>query len=102
MSERDRVAAQADGRSRLRAGPSSRRRPSALVRISQAAWTRRRPIGLGVGLLLMFASIGLASPLAFISGMLVVGLSAPRPLPSTPETAEVRTWQWLHRRQTRC
>lgn len=83
------------------ADPSGRRRTSALVLIPQAAWTRRRPVLLGVGLLLLFASIGLASPMVFIFGMLVVGLSAPPAIPSSPEAAVIRTWQWLYRRQTR-
>lgn len=80
------------------AGPPGRSETPALVRVAQAAWNRHRLVFLGVGLLLMAAGVTLPSTVAFIAGILVVGLSAPQALPSTPEAAMVRTWLWLHRR----
>jgi hypothetical protein len=49
------------------------------------------------GLLLLGAGLMLASPVAFVAGVLVVGASAPQGLPSSPEAATVRAWQRLHR-----
>jgi hypothetical protein len=60
---------------------------------------RRRPILLATGLLLMVISVTLpnsvAFTVAFVSGMLVLGLSAPDALPWTPTTAMVGAWEWL-------
>jgi hypothetical protein len=60
---------------------------------------RRRPIFLVTGLLLMVISVLLHSDVAFtvafVSGMLVLGLGAPDPMPWTPTTAMVGAWEWL-------
>jgi hypothetical protein len=60
---------------------------------------RRRPIFLVAGLLLMVISVMLHSDVAFtvafVSGMLVLGLAAPNPVPWTPTTAMVGAWEWL-------
>lgn len=62
---------------------------------------RRRPMLLVTGLLLMVISVMLhndvAFTVAFVSGMLVLGLSAPNPVPWTPTTAMVGAWEWLRK-----
>ncbi len=69
---------------------------AALVRMMRA---RGRLIFLVTGALLMVISVmlpsGVAFTVAFVSGMLVVGLSAPSPMPWTPTTAMVGAWEWL-------
>jgi hypothetical protein len=79
--------------------PSDRRGAAALALIAQVAWTRRRLMLLVAGMLLLVAGAALPSPVAFISGLLVVGSLAPQALASSPEAATVRTWQWLNRDQ---
>jgi hypothetical protein len=86
---------QAHRRNPKRPAPDHRQ-ARALAVIAQAAWARRQLISLLAGLLLLGAGLMLASPLAFIAGVVVVGVSAPQVLPSSPEAATVRTWQWLH------
>lgn len=76
---------------------SEHRQARAFAVIAQAAWARRQLIAILAGLLLLGAGLMLASPLAFVAGVLVVGASAPQGLPSSPEAATVRTWQRLHR-----
>jgi hypothetical protein len=63
--------------------------------------TRRRSVFLVTGaLLIVLGVLGvLPSAVAFVPGMLILGLSAPAAFPSTPTTAMVRTWEWLHRNQ---
>jgi len=79
---------------------SFNRRPAPqLILIARLIWPWRRLICLIAGLLLLFGGMALPSVVAFISGLLVVGLSAPRVLPGTQESAMVRTWQWLDRHQ---
>lgn len=81
------------------ASPPNRRPAPQLTLIAQLVWPRRRLIFLIAGLLLLVGGMLLASVVAFISGLLVVGLSAPRELPDSPESAMVRMWQWLDRGQ---
>lgn len=90
------VAVQARRRNPKRSA-SDHRQARAFAVIAQAAWTRRQLISLLAGLLLLGAGLMLASPLAVVAGVVVVGVSAPEGLPSSPEAATVRTWQWLHR-----
>jgi hypothetical protein len=70
-----------------------------LILIARLIWPRRRLLCLIAGLLLLVGGMLLASVVAFISGLLVVGLSAPTALLGTQESAMVRTWQWLDRHQ---
>lgn len=79
--------------------PPGHRKTPAFALVTQAVWTRRRLLSLVVGLLVLVSGMMLPSTVAFISGILVVGLSAPQAAPHTPQTAMVRTWQWLYRRQ---
>jgi hypothetical protein len=71
-----------------------------IVRVVQ---TRRRPIFFVAGALLMVISVvlpsGVAFTVAFVSGLLVLGLSAPSPVPWTPTSAMVGAWEWLHKDQ---
>jgi hypothetical protein len=76
---------------------SDHRQTRALAVIAQAAWAQRRLISILAGLLLLGAGLVLASPVAFIAGVLVVGASAPRGLASSSEAATVRMWQRQHR-----
>ena len=78
--------------------PSPRPAPQPLL-IARLIWPRRRLICLMAGLLLLFGGMALPSVVAFVCGLLVVGVSAPRALPGTPESAMVRSWQWLDRHQ---
>jgi membrane-bound ClpP family serine protease len=63
--------------------------------------TRRRLIVFMTGALLMVISVmlpsGAAFTVAFVSGLLVLGLSAPNALPWTDTTAMVGAWEWLHK-----
>jgi len=78
---------------------SDRRRVPELILIALTVRTRR-VILLVTGMLLLLAGMALPSAVAFISGMLVLGSFAPQALPFTPETATVRMWQRLQRRQS--
>lgn len=65
-------------------------------RFSRAVRARRRPIFLAIGGLLLVGGMLLPSTIAFVSGMLVLGLSAPdaraRVGLLSPTTAMVRGW----------
>ena len=62
-------------------------------RIVRLVRTRRRPLLLTIGALLIVLSMALPSSIAFIAGFLVIGLGAPDALPCTPTTALVRLWE---------
>jgi hypothetical protein len=79
------------------ASPSNRRPAPQLILIARLIWPRRRLIFLIAGMLLLVGGMLLPSVVVFISGLLVLGLSAPRAMPGTPESAMVRTWQWQDR-----
>jgi hypothetical protein len=76
---------------------SDLRHARAFAVVAREAWARRQLICLLAGLLLLGAGLLLASPVAFVAGVVVVGASAPQGLASSPEAAAVRTWQRLHR-----
>jgi hypothetical protein len=80
------------------AGPAD---PYGAPRFTHIAWavrTRWRPIFLITGALLMVTSLMLLhSTAAFIAGLLLVAASAPAAGPQSPDTAMVRTWEWLHK-----
>jgi hypothetical protein len=82
------------------AGPAD---PFGAPRLTHIAWAIRarwQLIFLISGLLLMGTGmVALHSTVAFIAGVLLVGVSAPVAGPHSPTTAMVRTWQWLNRRQ---
>lgn len=69
--------------------PSAQRFP----RIARTWRTRKRPLLLVVGTLLIVMSMALPSSIAFAAGLLVLGLCAPDALPWTPTTAMVHTWE---------
>ena len=79
--------------------PPDHRTTPAFALITQAVWIRRRPLSLAVGVLVMVLGVMLPSTVAFISGLLVLGLVAPQTLPCTPETAMVRMWRRRNRHQ---
>jgi hypothetical protein len=60
-----------------------------LARTVRARW---RPLFLVTGALLMVVGVVLPGTMAFVPGMLVLGLSAPDAQPLTPTTAMVRGW----------
>jgi hypothetical protein len=64
----------------------------AIMRFARTARTRWRPIFRVLGGLLLVLGVvfGVMMPVAFVSGMLILGLSAPSALPWTAETAVVR------------
>ena len=62
-------------------------------RIVRLVRTRRRPLLLAVGALLIVMSMALPSSVAFVAGLLVLGVAAPDALPWTPITAMVHTWE---------
>lgn len=62
-------------------------------RIVRLVRTRSRPLLLAVGALLIIMSMVLPSSIAFVAGMLVIGLAAPDALPWTPTTAMVHLWE---------
>lgn len=55
--------------------------------------TRRRPLLLAVGALLLVMGMALPSSIAFVAGMLVLGAAAPDALPWTHTTAMVHAWE---------
>jgi hypothetical protein len=81
------------------AAPSDRRRPRAVALIAHAAWARRQFASLMAGLLLLGGGLMLPNPMVLVSGLVIVGLSAPRAAPSSPQGAMVQTWRSLHRRR---
>ena len=62
-------------------------------RIVRLVRTRSRPLLLAVGALLIIMSMVLPSSIAFVAGMLVIGLAAPDALPWTSTTAMVHLWE---------
>jgi hypothetical protein len=63
-----------------------------IMRFARTARTRWRPIFRVLGMLLLVFSVvsGVMMPVAFVSGMLFLGLSAPGAISCTAETAMVR------------
>ena len=74
------------------AGPAD---PFGAPQFSHMAWAVRarwRPIVLATGALLMVLGLMLPSTIAFVAGMLVLGLSAPDVRPYSHTAAMVRAW----------
>ena len=74
------------------AGPAD---PFGAPRFTHMAWAVRarwRPVSLIAGALLMFLGLMLPSTIAFIAGMLVLGLSAQDARSHTHTAAMVRAW----------
>jgi hypothetical protein len=61
-------------------------------RLARTVRTRWRPIFLVTGALLMVVGVVLPGTMAFVPGIVVLGLSAPDAPPLTPTTAMVRGW----------
>jgi hypothetical protein len=79
------------------AGPAD---PFGAPRFTRMAWAVRarwRPIFLATGVLLMVLGLMLPSAVAFVAGILVVGLSAPDTGPHSLATAMVRAWTPPHK-----
>jgi hypothetical protein len=75
------------------AGPAD---PFGAPRLAHFAWTvrtRRRPIFLVTGALLMIAGLLLPSAVAFVAGMLLVGLSTSGTLLGSHTAAMVHGWE---------
>jgi hypothetical protein len=68
-------------------------------RLARMVRTRWRPIFLVTGGLLIVMSIVLPITVAFVPGMLVVGLAVPDGRPNGYPAAMVRMWAWLHEGQ---
>jgi hypothetical protein len=81
------------------AGPADPFGAPGFTHVAWAVRVRWRPIFLVTGALLIVAALVLPSAVAFVAGMLVLGLSAPDALPWTPTTAMVRMWGSLHKGQ---
>jgi hypothetical protein len=79
------------------AAPLTHRQARAVAVIAEAVWARRQLVSLLAGLLLLGAGLMLGSPLAFVAGVVVVGVSAPQAAPRNPEAAMVSAWRWLYR-----
>ena len=78
------------------AGPADPYGAPGFTHIAWAVRTRWRPICLIAGALLMVTSLMLLhSTVAFIAGLLLVAASAPGAGLHNPDTAMVRTWEWL-------
>jgi hypothetical protein len=74
-------------------------RMRAYRRIARLVRTRRRPLLLAVGALLIIMSMVLPSSIAFVSGMMVLGLGVPDGLPTTFPAAIVRGWESPQKRR---
>ena len=78
------------------AGPAD---PFGAPGFSHMAWAVRarwRPISLTAGAVLMVLGLMLPSTIAFVAGMLVVGLSVPDARTRSHTTAMVRAWTSAH------
>ena len=79
------------------AGPAD---PYGAPRFTRVVWAiraRQRAVFLIAGGSLMVLGLELPSPVAFVAGLLMLGMAAPSALPFTPATATVRTWEWLRK-----
>lgn len=71
-----------------------------ITRLARTVRIRRRPLFLVTGMLLIVVDIMRPGTMAFVPGMLVVGLGVPDGSPHSPTFAMVRTWAWLHEGRT--
>ena len=79
------------------AGPAD---PFGAPGFSHMAWAVRarwRPISLTAGAVLMVLGLMLPSTIAFVAGMLVVGLSAPDARTRSHTAAMIRAWTPAHK-----
>ena len=79
------------------AGPAD---PFGAPRFTHMAWAIRarwRPVSLIAGALLMFLGLMVPSTIAFVAGMLVVGLSAPDARTRSHTAAMIRAWTPAHK-----
>ena len=79
------------------AGPAD---PFGAPRFTHMAWAVRarwRPIFLATGALLMVLGLMLPSAIAFVAGMLVLGLSVPDARSRSHTAAMVRAWMLPHK-----
>ena len=79
------------------AGPAD---PFGAPRFTHMAWAIRarwRPVSLIAGALLMVLGLMLPSTIAFVAGMLVVGLSAPDARTRSHTAAMIRAWTPAHK-----
>ena len=77
------------------AGPAD---PSGAPRFARLFWTARvhwRPICLVIGIFTMVTGLMKGSTVAFMTGVLAVGSSAPDTRLRSATAARVRTWLWL-------
>ena len=77
-------------------------RRSLVAYIIKTVRTHRRPIYLAIGalfLIILITGVALPTTIAFVSGLLFIALGAPNAGPHSPETARVRTWEWLYRKR---
>jgi hypothetical protein len=80
------------------AGPADPYGAPGFTHIAWAVRARWRPIFFITGAVLMVTSLMLLhSTVAFIAGLLLVAASAPAAGPHNPDTAMVRTWEWLYK-----
>ena len=78
------------------AGPADPFGAPGFTHLAWAVRARWRPIVLVTGVLLMVTGLALPSAVAFVAGMLAVGLSAPAGRPHSPTAAMVRAWARMH------
>jgi len=79
------------------AGPAD---PFGAPGFTHLAWVVRirwRPIFLITGVLIMVVGLALPSAVAFVAGMLAVGVSVPAGRPHSPTAAMVRAWARMQR-----
>jgi hypothetical protein len=83
------------------ANPGNRYEALWFTRTARTVLTRWRSVFMVTGALLIALGVLGVMPIAVavVSGMLVLALSAPSAMPSTPTTAMVRTWEWLYKDQ---
>ena len=67
-----------------------------ITRLARKVRIRRRPVFLVTGILLMGLEVIRPGTMAFVPGMLMVGLGVPDARPLDDTFAMVRTWAWLH------
>jgi hypothetical protein len=67
-----------------------------ITRLARTVRTRSRPIFLVTGMLLIVVDVIRPDTMAFVPGMLIVGLGAADAGPHSPTFAMVRMWAWLH------
>jgi hypothetical protein len=71
-----------------------------ITRLARTVRNRSRPIFLATGMALIVVEILQPDTMAFVPGVVIVGLGVPNVSTLSDTFAMVRTWAWLHEGRT--